>query len=192
MSIILYKKADKTVADIAARNALTKKPDDMVVTVLDAIADPDAGAGVATYRWNQTLGYWLLISSTTSESMSFNTEELLITDGSVTASNIPINGKLWNVTIVSGDVIQADIRAEDLIISGPNISNINATYNGLKLRFTYGFGSITTQMETYMNTRIAEIVGNAPANLDTLGEIATVIDAANTNTGTIADFEGAL
>ena len=51
MAVILYKGPNKTVATIADRNAITVKHDSMVVTVLDAIADPDAGAGIATFRW---------------------------------------------------------------------------------------------------------------------------------------------
>jgi hypothetical protein len=195
MAIILYQNADKTVDDIAARNALPYKINNMVVTVLDAISDPDAGTGVATYRYNESInsgaGGWILISKSTTDTMSFDTEELTIASGEVTASNIPVDNQIWDVHIVDGDVIIADIREEDLTVSAGTISGLGA-YDGYKLRFTYAYGSVTSQITSYVDGAIADVVGGAGVDDDTLAELAAQIDALGSDAGTVSDFEAAL
>ena len=141
MAVVIYKSINKTVADIAARDAITKRPNHMVAVVLDASADSNAGAGTATYRWNEETSAWILISKSTYETMSFDTEELLISSGQVTAANTPTDGQIWDVKVVDGDVIIADLRDEDLTISGNTISGLGS-YEGYDLRFTYAYGSI--------------------------------------------------
>jgi hypothetical protein len=195
MAIILYQNADKTVDNIAARNALPYKINNMVVTVLDAISDPDAGSGVATYRYNETInggsGGWVLVSKSTYDTMSFDTEELTIASGEVTASNIPVDNQIWDVHVVDGNVIIADIREEDLTVSAGNISGLGS-YDGYKLRFTYAYGSITSQITAYVDAAVADVIGGAGADDDTLAELAAQIDANSADIGTIADFTGAL
>lgn len=196
MAIILYQNADKTVADIAERNALTYKINNMVVTVLDAIADPDVGAtGIATYRYNEEInagaGGWILISKSTSDTMSFDTEELTIASGEVTASNLPVDNQIWDVHVVDGNVIIADIREEDLTVSAGNISGLGA-YDGKKLRFTYAYGTVTAQITSYVDGAIQDLVGSAPVSLDTLEELATAVQANSTDVGTLQDFVDAL
>jgi hypothetical protein len=73
MAVILYKGPNKTVATIADRNALEVKHESMVVTVLDAIADANAGAGIATYRWVGSSNEWILVSKSGTESINFKT-----------------------------------------------------------------------------------------------------------------------
>lgn len=168
MAIILYKNADKTVATIADRNLLPIKIDNMVVTVLDAIADVDAGSGVATYRWSEALSKWILISKSTIDTMSFDTLELTIADGKVLLPNIPTNNKIWGVMILDGDVIIADLRESDYIVSPTMVSGLGL-YSGKKIRFTYAYGTITQQIETYLDSKISA-----------------------TDAGSVLDFEGAL
>lgn len=170
MAVVLYKSADRTVNNIAERNSIQHKIDHMVVTVLDSIADIDAGAGVATYRFNKTLDSWILISKSNSNTINFETEEQLITNGSVTASNIPTSNQIWDVKVVDGDVIVAEVRTEDLIVSSGNISGLNV-YNGKKLRFTYAYGTISQQVSEYIDSRLQGV---------------------SDDNGSISDFEGAL
>lgn len=191
MAVILYKSADRTVNTINDRNAIIHKIDNMVVTVLDAIADPEAGTGVATYRYNETLDAWILISKSTINSMNFETEELLITNGAVSPSQIPTGNQIWAVKVVDGNTILADIREEDIVVTPSSISGLNA-YNGYKLRFTYAYGTITQQMESYMTSKIQDLIGSATLDYDTLGEIQAIIESSGVNTGDISDFEGAL
>jgi hypothetical protein len=166
--IILYKNADKTVSTILDRNNIQYKIDNMVVTVLDAIADVNAGNGVATYRWSESLSEWVLISKSGIDTMSFQTEELTIGDGKVIPSNVPVNNQLWDISILDGDVVIAMPRLEDIIVSATLISGLGE-WNGYKIRFTYGYGKITQQIETYLDERL------------------TAVEA-----GSITDFEGEL
>ena len=164
MAVIIFKSANKTVADIAARDALSQRPDHMVVTVLNAIDDPSASSGTATYRWNASLSDWILISKASYETMSFDTEELLISGGSVTVSNIPMDNQIWDVKVVDGDVIIGEPRDEDLTVSGDTISGLGA-WDGYKLRFTYAYGSVSQQIIDYVTAEVAN-VNAASAELD--------------------------
>jgi hypothetical protein len=199
MAIILYKNADKTVSNIAERNAIAAKIDNMVVTVVDAIADVAAGTGVATYKWNAALNRWLLISKSSIDTMSFETVELTISDGKVTPPNVPVNNVLWDIFVMDGDIIAQELRLSDIIVSPVLISGLGV-YDGKKLRFTYAYGAITQQIEqqieTYMDSKIAAIIDFAPEDLDTLKEISdrissieTSIGGTSSSTGTVEDFE---
>lgn len=174
MAVILYKGPNKTVATIAARNAIPNKIDSMVVTVLDAIADPNAGAGIATFRWVESTSQWILVSKSGIESINFKTEELLISNGAVTPTHIAISGNYWNLAVVSNDVILAEPRVENLTVAPNSISGLDA-YNGSYLRFTYAYGTIGQQVTDYVDFKAAEI----QANLDGYA-------------GTVADFEAEL
>lgn len=170
MAVVVHKTADMTVADIAARNNISNKIDNMMVTVVDAIADPDvAGGGEAVYRWSGSLSKWIILSTTNYESISFKTEESLITAGAATISNVPVDNQIWDIHIIDGDNIIADLRIEDLIITSESVSGLN-TWEGKKIRFTYAHGTISQQIGSYIDEKMA----------------------GTTNSGTIADFEGAL
>lgn len=174
MAVILYKNADRTVNTIAERNNIPYKIDHMVVVVLDSIADINAGAGIATYRWNESQQIWILVSKTGANSLNFKTEELTIADGKVLPSHIPVGNQIWNITVIDGDVIKADIRIEDLTVSASEISGLSE-YNGYELRFTYAYGTVSQQIQAYIDQKASEIA----AQLDG-------------NSGTINDFNGAL
>ena len=174
MAVILYKGPNKTVATILARNAIAVKHDSMVVTVLDAIADPDAGAGIATFRWVESTSQWILVSKSGIESINFVTEELLISNGAVTPTHIAISSNYWNIVVVDGDVIQAELRLENFTSTPNGISGLTA-YNGLSLRVTYAYGTVGQQVSDYVDFKAAEI----QANLDG-------------SSGTVAEFEAEL
>lgn len=144
MAIVLYQNADKTVPTIAARNAIIQKIDNMVVVVLDAIADINAGAGVATYRWNKTMDSWILISKSSYESIKFATEVLLISNGSVVPSNMPTDNQIWGIVVLDGSNIIADLTIDGLTVTPTLISGLTA-WNGYKLRFTYAYGTVSQQ-----------------------------------------------
>lgn len=174
MAVILYKGANKTVNTIADRNAIAHKIDSMVVTVLDAIADPDAGAGIATFRWLASQSKWILVSKSGIESMNFATEELTISNGSVTPANVALSSTYWDVLVVNGDIIVADPKLEDFTVTPGGISGLDE-YNGYKLRVTYAYGTIGQQVSDYVDFKAAEIQSN--------------LDGAS---GTVAEFEAAL
>lgn len=191
MAIILYNTADKTVNTIADRNAIVHKIDNMVVTVLDAIADVDAGPGWATYKWNVSLNKWLLLSKATIDTMSFETVELVIVDGKVTPPNVPVNNVIWDILVMDGDVILAELKLEDLAVTPSAVNNLSE-FNGKKLRFTYAYGSITSQIESYMDSRINELTAAAPIDLDSFKEVADIIQTLTDPTSAVNDFEEAL
>jgi hypothetical protein len=153
MAVRRHSNFDKTVLTIADRNAIEPKVDGMVITVLDSIADPDAGSGKAIYRWVESDSTWNTIYKSVYRSMSFETEELTIINGLVVASYVPMDNKIWGISVVSDDIIIAEPRIEDLTISSGNISGLSA-YNGYKLRFTYGYGSITQQLNIVLETKV--------------------------------------
>ena len=174
MAVILYKGPNKTVANILARNAIAVKHDSMVVTVLDAIADPDAGAGIATFRWVESTSQWILVSKSGIESINFVTEELLISNGAVTPTHIAISSNYWNVLVVNGDIVQAEPKLENLTLTPNSISGLDA-YNGYKLRVTYAYGTVGQQVTDYVTFKVNEL----SAELD--GQ-----------SGTVAEFEAEL
>lgn len=152
MAVVVHSTADVTVNTISDRNSIVHKIDNMVVTVIDAIADVDAGQGVATYRWNTTLSSWILISKSTTETISFATEEIVIVNGTVMASNIPVDDIVWDIMVVNGNIIEAELTLNSLTISLGNISGLSG-YNGSVLRFSYAYGSITQQLNAVLETK---------------------------------------
>ena len=153
MAVIRQNGLQVKVNTITDRDAITKRPEFLVVHVKDAIADIDAGAGSAVYRWtNDNGGKWILISKGAEKSLSFATEELLIANGQVVASNVPENGLIWHIEVLNGNVAIAYPRVEDLNISGATIAGLDG-YNSYKLRFTYAYGSLSAQMQTILNTK---------------------------------------
>lgn len=159
MAIILHPSTDKTVNTVDDRNAIQYKVDNMLVTVLDAIDDPNAGAGVAVYRYSETLDQWVLISTENVNSLNFATEELTITNGGVVPSYIPVGNQIWGVVVVDGDVIVAGIPSSDIVITPTRISGLTG-YEGKRLRFTYAYGTITAQLEAYIDYKLQQFSGD--------------------------------
>lgn len=151
MAITRHSSFDTTVQSIADRNSIENKVDHMVVLVKDAIADVDAGPGKATYRYDASDSSWILVSKSNFSTMSFDTEEIQISNGSVTLSNIPKDGKIWNISVISGDVILAEMRLEDLTISNAVVSGIPSNFDGNTFRCTYGYGSIAQQLNSVID-----------------------------------------
>lgn len=147
MAVTRHTNFDRTVATISERNSILQKVDGMIVVVEDAIADVAAGSGKAVYRWDSTDSAWIMIYKSTYESVSFITEELLISNGKVTASNIPTDGVLWDISVVDGNVQLAIIKLESLFVNLAEISLDSNDYNGKKLRFSYAYGSISQQLD---------------------------------------------
>ena len=153
MAIIKQRGLQLRVATISDRNNIVKKPEHLVVHVDDAIADPLAGAGPAIYKWTEASGgKWLLLTSGAEKTISFETKELIITNGVVSAPNLPLNNFIWDIQLLQDDVVIAYPRIEDLNINLGLISGLDA-YNGSKLRFTYAYGSITSQLQTALDTK---------------------------------------
>ena len=137
MAIIKQRGLQLRVATIGDRNNIIKRPEHLVVHVDDAIADPLAGAGPAIYRWTEfDGGKWILVSTDAGVTVNFETKELLIENGVVTAPNLPLNNFIWDIQILQDDVVIAYPRIEDLNINLGLISGLDV-YNGYKLRFTY-------------------------------------------------------
>lgn len=167
MAVVVHATADVSVTNIAARDSIIQKVDGMTCVVLDGIADPAAGPGIATYRWSYAADKWILISSESYKTLSFDTEELLITGGEVNPSNIPTNNQIWSLAVLDGNVVIAEPRLEDLTVTATSISGLN-TWEGKKLRFTYAYGTVAQQIDTF------------------------VTETVQTTSGTAADFEGGL
>lgn len=164
MAVIRHTNFDKTVNTIADRDAITPRVDNMTVLVVDAIGDINAGPGTATYRWNEYLNIFVLMSKANEPTMSFDTLELVIDNtGSVVLPNVPQNNQIWDIQILNVNNVIAYPRIEDLTINAVSISGLNA-WIGNTIRFTYAYGSITQQLTTYIDTVI----------------------------GTLTDFEGAI
>ncbi len=153
MAIIKQRGLQLRVATISDRNNITKKPEHLVVHVDDAIADPLAGVGPAIYKWTEASGgKWLLLTSGAEKTISFETKELIITNGVVSAPNLPLNNFIWDIQLLQNDVVIAYPRIEDLNINLGLISGLDA-YNGGKIRFTYAYGSIASQLQTALDTK---------------------------------------
>lgn len=159
MAIISYPSVDKTVNTIGDRNAIQNKVDNMLVTVLDSIDDQNAGAGVAVYRYSETLDQWILISTENVNSLNFATEELTITNGGVVPSYIPVGNQIWDVVVVDGDVIVANIPSSGITITPTRISGLTE-YEGKRLRFTYAYGTMTAQLEAYIDYKLQQFSGD--------------------------------
>ena len=171
MATIKHKSFDVTVQTIIDRNNIPHKVDHMTVLVLDAIADINAGAGKATYRWDASDSSWVLISTSSINTMNFITEEIILVEGVVNASNIPTSSQIWNIVVVDGNTVIAELRLEDIIVTNAEINLSTILYDGKKLRFTYAYGSIAAQIEQVLGT-IA------------IGDVTDLSEALNTKLGT--------
>ncbi len=155
MAIVKQRGLQLTVETINDRNDIEKKPEHLVVHVRDAIADIDAGAGPAVYRWAinaDDVGIWILVSAGAERTMTFVTEELTVSDDQVIASNIPTNDHIWGIQILDDNEAIGYPRVEDLDISAGTIDGLG-DWNGYKLRFTYAYGTLTSQMQAAIDIK---------------------------------------
>ena len=157
MAITRHSNFDKTVNTIIDRNNITNKVDGMTVIVLDAIADTNVGSGKAVYRWDSSDNTWILISKTSIDTMNFITEEAVVTNSEMNLSFIPVNNQVWNAVLLNDDIIYADLNVKDVTISMGKITNIPSQYNGMKLRVTYAYGTISSQVTTVIEDTIEAI-----------------------------------
>ena len=149
MPVIQHKSSDRTVANIADRNAISPRPDHLTVVVLDTIGDPQVLGGKAVYRWNETSQEWLLLFKENADSLTFTSESKTITNDSVTTLNVPASGIIWDVFVMLDETTKT-IEQIETSISGNTITVIPNTpgqFNGKKLHYKYAYGSITQQLE---------------------------------------------
>jgi len=152
MAIIKQRGLQVTVQNIAERNAITKRPDHLVVHVIDAISDPLAGSGTAIYRWDTTSSEWILISAGAEKTVTFETFKGTIDNGQVILPNIPLNNNLWDMNVQINNVVYAFPQLEDLTVFNGTVSNLDE-YNGYTFSCTYAYGSITTQLQSVFDTK---------------------------------------
>lgn len=153
MAVTRYSSFDRTVNTIADRNSILNKVNHMTVLVKDAIADPAAGAGKATYRWDASDETWVLVSGGSYGTIQFATEELLITNGLVQLANYPLDGQIWGMQIIKNSQIYAEPRLTDLLLTGTFLSGL-IDYEGFGIRLTYAYGSMIQQIDAILNTKV--------------------------------------
>ena len=159
MAITRHSNFDKTVNTITDRNNILNKVDGMTVVVLDAIADTNVGNGEAVYRWVSSDNTWILISKTSIDTMNFITEEAIISNSEMSLSYIPVNNQVWNAILLNGDVIYTDLNVKDVTIATGKITNIPSQYNGMRLRVTYAYGTLVSQVSTIIENTV-KLTGN--------------------------------
>lgn len=150
MAITRHSKFDVTVANIAARNALLNKVNHMCVVVTNAIDDPGVALNQkAIYRYDSNDDIWILISNNIAGDVTFETEEVTITNGIAESSYYIIDNQIWNVTVLDGDIIMAELRPEEYNVNLNNISGLE-NYEGNVLKFTYAHGSNSEQINKFL------------------------------------------
>ena len=192
MAILITNDGDKIVSNIAARNALTKKFDGMVVTVEDAIADITVGGGQATYQWNATQSRWMLTWKENVDNLTFITEELVIAGGQVVLQEIPQDGLIWDATIQDGaGLILYDVRPD---VIGKVIDLGTVEFDGNTLVFTYAYGVVQAAIAAINNAldmSVNTIVTGSPTNMTgVVMADGLVLTARPLLTSDISDFTG--
>jgi hypothetical protein len=169
MAITIFNDGDITVATIAERNTIPKKFEGMQVTVLDATADATLGSGRACYQWDSTNSSWGLVWSDAYSTLQFSTENKVISNGQVTADNIPADGKVWQCRIIDpvDNVIVGDTRPT---VSLGVLDLGTLDYDGKELEFTYAYGSISSQLQVLFD------------------QFQQQLDLNSTNVGIYSDF----
>jgi hypothetical protein len=170
MAILITNDGDKIVNTIADRNAITRKFDGMQVTVRNALSDPMVGSvSEAIYVWNATQSRWMLTWKENVDNLTFVTEQLLIMNGQVTATNYPQNGLVWGATVqstLSGEaIILYDVRPS---VDGKILDLGVTDYDGNMLEFTYGYGVIQAAISAInagIDANDNSLVTGAPTNM---------------------------
>lgn len=165
MAVTRHSSFDISVNTIADRNSILRKVNHMTVLVRDAIADPDAGQGKATYRWDAGDNTWVLISKSKTDTISFETEELTIINGKVTPSNIILDNKIWGLAIIQDNLIFTEPRSSDLIIDYTGISGLS-DYEGMTFKFTYAYGTQVSQYSTLVEDVVDARLAGVNLNVD--------------------------
>ncbi len=152
MAIIITNDGDRIVENIAERNAITAKFPGMNCTVKDAIGDPSTAGGYAKYEWmsDGANSRWILMELDEKITLNFASESHVITNGIVTADNIPLNDEIWTARVIDtiSGVIIGDVKPTVL---GAEIDLGTLDYDGQTLDFTYGYGSFTAQLSQVLN-----------------------------------------
>lgn len=164
MSVVQHKSADKTVATISDRNALSPRRDHMTVVVLDAAGDVNVLSGKATYKWNEASESWLLLAKENGDTLNFASESKTIVDDGVTASNIPVNGVIWDVYVL--DEATKVIAQVEWSVSGANITITPDTpgqFNNKRLNYKYAYGTVSQQMDAVLAGKADRLVGEIKA-----------------------------
>lgn len=146
MATIQHKSADKTVANIAARNAISPRRPHMTVLVLDAIGDTFAGPGKALYRWVEESQSWYLVTKDNVDSFTLADESKTISLDQVQASYIPASGVIWDAYVQDDNNIIYQVQYS---VSGSTITIIPDTlgqFDGKTFRFKYAYGSLSQQI----------------------------------------------
>lgn len=154
MGAYIYNDGDRTVANIAARNALATKFEGMVVTVNDAIADILTGGGVAKYQWNATTERWMLIWKETVDNLNFFNDSAVIVNGKVTATYYPSSQIVWNVLIIDSVIGAIVAEFAQPPVSGNEITLGTNDFDGKTLYFTYAYGAIEANVRAITDSVI--------------------------------------
>jgi hypothetical protein len=151
MSIIISNDGDKIVNTIAERDAIpvNRRFPGMMVTVKDAIGDPQTGGGFAKYEWfaDGTNPRWILGQIDNKINLKFVTESKVIQNGTVLADNIPVDGTVWQVRIIDS-VTGVILRDAKVTIDLYTLDIGTLDYDGQILEYTYGYGSFTAQLDS--------------------------------------------
>lgn len=195
MATVIHNDGDKVVGTIAERDAIANKFEGMKVLVRDATADVNLGGGSAEYVWSTQDGItfnWEISSASKKVSMTFVTETLPIdATGQVTASNIPLDGQIWNVAVVDAvsGVIIGDF--DGATVDTYTISLGVQDYNGQNLRFSYAYGSFSAQLDAILYNLKSKSVALADGNIDlAIGALFTRTITANSSF-TVSNVEAA-
>lgn len=169
MAVISHQGLNRTVANLAARDAISPKVDGMTVTVNDTTGDPIAGSGVGTYKWVQATNSWLLTAD--DDSVTFTAQEKTKLSGiSPGATAINTAADLSYSNIQSGIIATNVQTALDEV---HQVALSSATDHG-----TLG-GLADDDHPQYLNTVRGDIRYYTKSEIDTLF-------------GSVADFEAAL
>jgi len=102
MAVVSHVGLNRTVANLAERDAILIKPNGLKVTVLDTTGDPVAGSGVGTYEWVQGSASWLLTADDDAVTFTASLKSQL---ESLSASSVTsVAGKTGIVTLQASDL----------------------------------------------------------------------------------------
>lgn len=140
----------KIVDTIPLRNLLVERFDGQEVTVRDATDDPLLGSGSASYKWMASQNRWALMWSDIYPTMSFAHEDLTISNGTATASNVPADGVVWAAYVIDtdGGILQ-DVKPA---VNFAQLDIGTTDFDGKKLRVSYAYGSTSAQLNVIIAT----------------------------------------
>lgn len=154
MGAYIYNDGDKTVATIAARNAIAVKFDGMIVTVNDAIADVLTGGGVAKYQWHAVAERWLLIWKENVDNLTFINDSSVIVDGKATCAYYPSGQVIWNALIINTVIGAIEAEFAQPPVTGTEIDLGTTDFDGKTLYFTYAYGAVEAAVRSLTDSVI--------------------------------------